>query len=153
MLRRWSAPALVLLILILAGCKRSPVPTTEPGAGPAWFADVTDEVGLDFLHDPGPIDGKYFMPQIMGSGAAFLDYDRDGWLDLVVVGYLDLDPTQVCSRAGTPDYCHPELFKGTITRLFRNRGRDREGKWLGFEDRTDAAGLGRTPGPGLGVVC
>jgi hypothetical protein len=37
-------------------------------------------VGLHFIHDPGPI-GSYFMPQIMGSGAALFDFNKDGRLD------------------------------------------------------------------------
>src|SRR5260370_11144157 len=64
----------------LAGC--SPGPATRPAAedadGPVWFEDVTDAVGLDFVHDPGPT-GSYFMPQLMGSGCAFI-HDGDGTL-------------------------------------------------------------------------
>ncbi|MCI0682935.1 MAG: CRTAC1 family protein [Gemmataceae bacterium] len=50
----------------------------------AWFRDVTDEVGLDFSHDAGPI-AKYFMPQIMGSGAALFDANDDGLLDIYLL--------------------------------------------------------------------
>jgi hypothetical protein len=59
-----------------------PVPATA--AGPQWFRDVTDECGLDFVHDAGPL-GNYFMPQVMGSGAALLDFDGDGLLDLYLL--------------------------------------------------------------------
>jgi hypothetical protein len=41
-----------------------------------WFEDVTEEVGLDFVPDPGPV-GSYFMPQIMVPGCAMI-YDKDG---------------------------------------------------------------------------
>ena len=86
--------ALPLLLLgLLAACAawlgwdhwRSTPPKgeEEPAASP-WFADVTEEVGLDFVHDPGPV-GRYFMPQIMGSGAALFDCDGDGLLDIYLV--------------------------------------------------------------------
>jgi enediyne biosynthesis protein E4 len=261
---RWSFPLALfdLVFGLIAGCTPAPSakPTEVRGSQPPWFMDVTQQVGLDFIHDPGPIDGSYFMPQIVGSGAAlfdfdndgrldiyllqnggprspsknrlfqqqpgghfkdvsagsgldfagycmgvavgdvnndglpdvyvsesmggrlflnrghgrfeevtasgidkqiwgtavsFLDFDRDGWLDLVIVNYVALDPTYPCNRSGGSgrDYCHPSNFNGTVTRLYRNRGNDTKGRWLGFEDRTDAAGLGRTIGAGLGVLC
>jgi hypothetical protein len=59
-------------------------PADEEPIGPAWFADVTAEVGLDFVHDAGPV-GHFFMPQIMGSGAALLDFDNDGRLDIYLL--------------------------------------------------------------------
>ncbi len=72
----------VTLGLALASCKpHSSTPATDsPGAeedtsGPVWFEDVTDAVGLDFVHDAGPT-GDYFMPQSMGSGCAFI-HDKD----------------------------------------------------------------------------
>jgi hypothetical protein len=55
----------------------------EVGTEPAWFEDVTDAVGLDFVHDPGPAQ-SYFMPSMMGSGAAVIR-DADGTLYLYLV--------------------------------------------------------------------
>jgi hypothetical protein len=109
--------------------------------GNGTFTDVTKQSGLDNPH--------------WGTSAAFLDYDRDGWLDLVVVNYLDYDPTKVCDRGGwARDYCSPMSFPGTVTRLFRNRGLRGEGKkCVSFEDVTLASGLASRPGRGLGVVC
>src|SRR5205823_398936 len=52
---------------------------------PPWFVDVTDEVGLQFTHDPGPIDGTYFMPQSIGSGAALLDLGNEGRLSIYLL--------------------------------------------------------------------
>ena len=63
------------MLLASAGCSPKPTaPAPNDADGPAWFEDVTDAVGLDFVHDPGPTDA-YFMPQCMGSGAAFI-HDR-----------------------------------------------------------------------------
>jgi hypothetical protein len=114
------------------------------GAGPdgRWrgFEDVTRSAGVE-------------QPR-WGTSCCFVDYDRDGWLDLVVVNYVDYDPSQACGPAsGQPDYCHPNAFPGTAARLFRNRGRAPDGSWLGFEDVTRASGLAGRPSSGLGVAC
>jgi hypothetical protein len=104
--------------------------------GGGKFTDVTKEAGLDNPH--------------WGTSAAFFDYDRDGWLDLVVVNYVDYDPSWHCAGAGgKPDFCNPNQFAGTVTRLFHNKGP----KGVRFEDVTLASGLGAVPGPGLGVAC
>src|SRR5947209_1431605 len=66
-----------LLAALALGCKK-PLPHDEPDAEPAWFEDVTAARGIDFVHDPGPLDGRYPMPQIVGSGCAFCDLDGDG---------------------------------------------------------------------------
>jgi hypothetical protein len=70
----------------MLGCQ-GPTPPAGPdgGGGPPWFEDVARGRGLDFVHDPGPADGKYFMPQVMGSGAALFDGDGDGRLDVYLV--------------------------------------------------------------------
>src|ERR1700722_13782891 len=78
---------LTLLALLNSACQRPPAPApaeagpTEPG----WFEDVTDKIGLDFVHDAGPTDGSYFMPQIIGSGAALFDFNNDGRLDILLL--------------------------------------------------------------------
>jgi hypothetical protein len=281
LLVRGSAALLIALstgLLVMSCRPPASAPVGNDPAAPAWFEDVTDQVGLHFVHDAGPVDGKYFMPQALGSGAAlfdydndgrldvyllqnggpngptnrlfhqeadghftdvstgsgldvaghgmgvaigdvnndgwpdvlvteygrirlflnnqgkgtftdvtaeaglsnlawgasaaFLDFDRDGWLDLVVINYVDYDPTWPCATDSGKDYCPPRAFSGRASRLFRNLGppgRSREagetgpasragptgeqGKTVRFQDVTDASGLGRVPGPGLGVVC
>jgi enediyne biosynthesis protein E4 len=80
------AGALALAALAGAGLwayrHRGPAPPGEPPSEP-WFADVTEEVGLHFVHDAGPV-GDYFMPQALGSGAAVFDFDGDGRLDVLL---------------------------------------------------------------------
>src|SRR4051794_20753083 len=82
-----GAVALVTLLLGGPGCGRqAPVAPDSPAepVGPSWFTDVSDEVGLDFVHDAGPT-GTYFLPQLLGSGAALLDCDGDGRLDILLL--------------------------------------------------------------------
>jgi hypothetical protein len=48
------------------------------------FVDVTASSGIQFQHNGGAFGGK-FLPETLGSGCAFLDYDRDGWQDILLV--------------------------------------------------------------------
>jgi len=113
--------------------------------GKGKFADVTAESGLS---NP-----------LWGMSAAFVDYDRDGRLDLVVVNYVDFDPKKECtSLKGVRDYCGPKYFAGRCSKLFRNIGPGLAADGtrparVRFEDVSFASGIGRVPGPGLGVVC
>jgi hypothetical protein len=50
----------------------------------SFFKDVSDEVNLHFIHNPG-VDSAYYMPESIGSGGAFLDYDNDGDLDIYLL--------------------------------------------------------------------
>jgi hypothetical protein len=86
------------------------------------------------------------------TSAAFFDYDRDGWLDIVIGNYLDYDPTQKCINSqGEQDFCGPHGFPGLVTKLYHNLGRPNEG--ARFADVTVPSGFGRAAGPALGVLC
>jgi hypothetical protein len=78
-----TTAGLFLAYRTLVPSGRDPQPASE-GSIPPWFIDITDEVGLDFVHDAGPI-GSYFLPQIMGSGAALFDFNNDGLLDIYLL--------------------------------------------------------------------
>src|SRR6516164_1597948 len=78
----WSSCHLVILSL---GCHaRAPAPAPVESAESPWFQDITREAGLNFVHDAGPL-GQHFLPEIIGSGAAFLDFDNDGRLDILLL--------------------------------------------------------------------
>ena len=97
-----------------------------------------------------------------GTSASFLDYDRDGWLDLVFVNYLDYDPSRRCTDAGGRlDFCGPQSFGPVVARLFHNLGpstgseesRPGAAPPPRFEDVTVSAGIASHSGKGLGVLC
>ena len=62
---------------------------TGTAASPGFrFTDVTTQAGIQFQHNSGAFGGK-FLPETLGSGCAFLDYDRDGWQDILLINGTD----------------------------------------------------------------
>ena len=97
--------------------------TSQTGAAPSpvRFDDVALRAGLDFLHINGASQERY-LPEIMGSGGLFFDFDNDGWLDVFLVDGGSFADAGLRSRARH--------------RLYRNRGKGT------FEDVTARSGLG-----------
>lgn len=125
-MRIWFA---LMAGLLVCGCSAKKSEAEAPAIG---FRDVAQETGLAFTHVNGA-EGKYYMPEIMGSGAAILDYDGDGDLDVFLVQGGAL---------GNP-------AAGSGNKLFRNELIP-EGK-LRFVDKTAEAGLGYA-GFGMGAA-
>lgn len=99
------------------------------GTGPVTFVDVTSKAGITFRHQSGAFGRKY-LPETMGSGAAFLDLEPDGWPDIFLVNSTSW-PGQKKSPA--------------FSALYRN---NRDGT---FSDITRSAGL-QVELYGLGVA-
>ena len=81
--RDWLATAAALP---LATTSASPL-TAQPAPG-FRLADITAQAGLAFRHNNGGYGAK-FLPETLGPGCAFLDYDGDGWLDILLVNGAD----------------------------------------------------------------
>jgi enediyne biosynthesis protein E4 len=57
-------------------------------SGPIEFTDVTSQSGIHFKHNSGAF-GKKYLPETMGGGVCFLDYDNDGWQDILLINSMD----------------------------------------------------------------
>jgi len=133
--RRWRLLA-GAAILLLVSC--TPVPPGDPdsseratGSQGFHFVDVADQVGMTrVLHAGRP--GKDHLLDSAGTGAAWLDYDRDGHLDAYLVNAWKLSGSEVVTKGRNA--------------LYRNRG---DGT---FEDVTDAAGVDGAGAWGCGVT-
>jgi len=104
--------------------------------GNGTFTDVTKLAGM-------------WGPSEFSTSAAWVDYDRDGKLDLVVANYVQWTEQGdlYCTLDGAhKSYCTPESYKSTSVRLWHNLG---NGK---FEDATQAAGLGDPTSKSLGIA-
>ncbi len=67
---------------------RAPGRLVPPSGFPIHLTDVTREAGILFEHNNGAF-GKKYLPETLGSGCAFLDYDNDGWLDVLLINGMD----------------------------------------------------------------
>jgi hypothetical protein len=109
---------LICAIVALAP-SRAPLAQAQPAAaaGPV-FVDVTTAAGIRFRHNNGAF-GKKYLPETLGSGGAFLDYDNDGWQDILLVNSKNWP-----GRPGPPSY--PALYhnnhNGTFTDVTKQAG-------------------------------
>src|SRR5690348_6681297 len=107
------------------------------------FKDVAEQVGLRFHHYNG-MTGKFYLPEITGSGGALFDFDNDGDLDVFLVQGNVLEPNTKASETKFP-WRDSEPLRG---RLFRN---DLTRGALSFTDVTEQSGIAAT-GYGMGAA-
>jgi hypothetical protein len=106
----------------LAAGARWPVAAWQ-GAAPGFrLADVTAAAGISFRHNSGAYGGK-LLPETLGSGCAFLDYDNDGWPDILLVNGADWPGHR---RARTTLRLYRNNRNGTFTDVTSRAGLDVE---------------------------
>ena len=127
-----------LAVIIAAGCPKSQPTTTAPAEEPElkptpgkpWFEDVSEAAGIRFQHYDCVTEMQY-IPENMGSGVAFIDFDNDGWPDVFLMQDGPIKPK------GTEKDLPTHKF-------YRNNG---DGT---FTDVTTQVGLGHS---GFGMGC
>jgi hypothetical protein len=127
-------PLLVCLTLVtlMPGCTDSDHKSDIPGSI-IRFTEVTAQSGLSpFVHATGAF-GKKWMPETFGSGGGFIDYDNDGWLDILL-----------CGGGGWPELGGSAA---QVLWLFKNNG---DGT---FVERTEESGLGTVDTYTFGISC
>jgi hypothetical protein len=85
------------------------------------FTDVTSAAGIHFTHNSGRA-GKKYLPETLGSGGAFIDYDNDGWPDILLINSKDWTPQGRHSVSALYHNNHD----GTFTDVTRGSGLDVE---------------------------
>lgn len=106
--------------------------------GDGTFADVTGAAGVGN-------EGRW------GTSAGWFDYNHDGLPDLVIANYVadfSWNDRRFCGDAArnVRAYCHPDVYRGTGVRLYRNKGHGH------FADVTVKAGLESSEGKCLGLL-
>lgn len=136
----------VVALCLLAGCQKPSSPSTQEKAGmpsgpaaaaktsnaarpdaasirpsgPIRFTDVTAQAGIHFRHNNGAF-GKKYLPETMGSGVCVLDYDNDGWQDILFVNSEDW-PDHATGKSFSALYHNNK--DGTFTDVTRQAGLD-----------------------------
>jgi hypothetical protein len=113
------------------------------------FTDVSSLAGVAGSSSAAGAPRASSLPASWSVSAAFLDFDRDGWLDLFVGNYLSyaVETNMPCfGPSGRQDYCSPNAYRPQASRLYHN---NRDGT---FGEVTAAAGMAGDFGPALGVA-
>jgi len=128
--RVWVLAALIILgagtiVSLLRAVVAAPAPepfaTSTPG-GAVHFVDITRQAGINFIHNNGAF-GKRYLPETMGPGCAFIDYDNDGLPDILLINGKDFPGHK--SKRSTMKLYHNN-GNGTFTDVTARAGLDIE---------------------------
>ncbi|HZO89028.1 MAG TPA: CRTAC1 family protein [Chthonomonadaceae bacterium] len=138
-LTRLAGLAAPLLLIALAGCH---APSTAPhnaatappdsaaaspapvsAEAPVKFVDITEKAGIHFRHQNSRTPRKYLI-ETMGSGCAFIDYDGDGWQDILLLNNRPIPGGKVVGRPTMALYHNNR--NGTFSDVTRQAGLDQE---------------------------
>jgi enediyne biosynthesis protein E4 len=108
-------PVLLLLAQASSLCAQQPA-----ASSPVVFTDVTKQAGISWVHD-NALSAERYLPETVGAGCVFFDYDNDGWMDIYLV------------NSGPSDFFTPA--KPLKNALYHN---NHDGS---FTDVTDKAGV------------
>jgi hypothetical protein len=108
--------------LAVASALSGQAPTSPPASSPGTFRDITQKAGIHFVHNNAAF-GKKYLPETMGPGVAFIDYDNDGWQDIFLVNGTDWPGRP--SKHSTPKLYHNN-HDGTFTDVTHKAGLDVE---------------------------
>jgi hypothetical protein len=101
----------------------------QSAANPGFrLTDVTSAAGIQFRHNSGAYGGK-LLPETLGSGCAFLDYDADGWQDILLINGMDWPQHK---RQRTTLRLYRNNRDGTFTDVTRRAGLDVEMYGMGI---------------------
>jgi hypothetical protein len=106
---------------LIAGAAPFPLPAAPSGPG-FRLVDITERAGIHFIQNPGAYGGK-LLPETLGSGCAFLDYDSDGWQDILLVNAMDWPGHK---RQRTTMKLYRNNRNGTFTEVTKAAGLDVE---------------------------
>jgi len=110
----WAA----VVLAVCAGRATAPPPVHPEAGASVTFQDITGRAGIHFVHNNGAF-GKKFLPETMGPGVAFIDYDNDGWPDIFLVNGTDWPGHG--GKHSTPKLYHNN-HDGTFTDVTRKAG-------------------------------
>jgi enediyne biosynthesis protein E4 len=114
--------ALGAAVVLAVAAAMAGASSSGPAASPVTFRDVTQQSGIRFVHNNGAF-GKKFLPETLGPGVAFIDYDNDGWPDIFLVNGTDW-PGHI-QKHTTPKLYHNN-HDGTFTDVTHKAGLDVE---------------------------
>ncbi|HTS12248.1 MAG TPA: CRTAC1 family protein [Candidatus Limnocylindrales bacterium] len=114
-----TSAAILVAALVPAMSARPPVAAASPGSTAIHFEDITRAAGIHFVHNNGAF-GKKWLPETMGPGVAFIDYNNDGWQDIFFVNGQDWPGHHV--HGATTPALYRNNHNGTFTDVTREAG-------------------------------